>query len=280
MQNTLTGDYDLYLYKYEADGTLTLVSYSESTNEDEHISYVGDASDTGYYWLFVNPYTPAEPSETYTLRVDTLNTFDSHEPNDNFNFSSEYVGTINTSATIDNPHDVDTYSLEVTTAGRYVINLSNVQTGDSYAVDIYDKNFNYFGYFVSTGENEAYVTANANETYYFKVRSYDGTYNNNIHYSYKLKVMELHGNGLIATPNGQHIDITAQDIYIDGTKVSLNWDYEYHINYTRTEELTKDSDYYINLLPSLYHREGFANGAETESNNAIISIPLKRKSCV
>lgn len=63
--NTNTGDCDLYLYRYNLDGSLTLVALSEYVNSSEQLSYVGSASDTGIYWLLINPYIPVNPVESY-----------------------------------------------------------------------------------------------------------------------------------------------------------------------------------------------------------------------
>lgn len=125
LQDTSRGDYDIYLYRYNTDGTLSLVSYSENTGLDENLSYVGEKTNTGYYWLLINPYVAASPSETYTFRVETSNNYDQYEPNNNIadidtgeaqftiNNSSQvgYTGAIK--GTTDSVHDVDWYKLNI-----------------------------------------------------------------------------------------------------------------------------------------------------------------------
>lgn len=148
LQDTSTGDYDLYLYKYYEDGSLSLVAYSENTGQNENLSYIGDDSDTGYYWLLINPYVSATPSETYVFRVDTSSSYDSFEPNESISDvdsgdaqvtldSNSVVGASATiSGTIDSPHDVDWYKIDI---GNSIYTELEVNADSSVKVEVHRK---------------------------------------------------------------------------------------------------------------------------------------------
>lgn len=268
LSDTNTGDYDVYLYKYNADGTLSMVTYSEYVDSSEHLSYVGSSTDTGYYWLLVNPYVASNPEESYTMRIDTVSTFDSHEPNDNIIQSKNFTNKINTTGTIDNALDVDWYSLTLPASGEYSVSLNNVPSGNTYRVNVYNGSQEFVGYFNSTDTKTVRVAGTSKETYYFEVLSSNGTYN--AASSYNLKVMKYHNGVVFTTKDNNIIEIDGANLYTDGNLVDLSWYYDYTTNYTRKEELHLGSNVEIGLDLKTYYRSGFAKGASVKSGNCIM----------
>ena len=223
------GDYDIYLFQLDGS-TLSLVAYSENYGSmGEQINYIADT--TGYYFFFVVPYQPAQPSAYYGFTIRT-SIPDSMELNDSYATATVHSDSINVSLTIDNPFDEDWFLF--TTIGQdhsyNRVSLENVPDGSSYAVILYDQNLNSVSSFQSTGSEIEMRNwpLDANTTYYIRVLGVNDSYSDT--QEYQLRVTPVFNGGyLLTTPGGNLFQIYNQQAYVDGELVDMSWGTESRI---------------------------------------------------
>jgi hypothetical protein len=192
----------------------------------ENLSYIAA---TGRYYLRVYPWVAPPATTTYSFMVSTTATYDAGEANDNVWQAKPYTNSININRTIDNVYDEDWYSLTVNKAARlHTISLSNVPSGGQYVVAIYDTNFNVLDTFIST--SSASVNYNIDlDTYYLRIFSLNGVYSTSQNYTLAVTPNYTIADGVQFTANGgQAIEVATYGVYIDGTKINLDWDYSFY----------------------------------------------------
>lgn len=262
------GDYDIYLYKYSDDGSLTLISYSiNSGTAMENLSAVGEA---GYYFLRVVPETAsAIENAVYNFMISTIETYDACEPDDMPAFAVEYNGEINTRNTIDNRFDQDWSKLNVSTAGTYVTSLTNIPSGCTYNVYIYDSSFNFAGG-MSCDSNKAATISLSAGSYYICVESASG-YNAVQPYNLKLLKRKSASSKMITTKTGQIVELAYSDLYVNGKQVDMNWSYHYGINYTRNQDVKRNTG--SKFYPE-YIENGSYSGPQSVSSSDCIRVAM------
>lgn len=210
-------DYDIYLYEFHEDGTLTLVFYSNYVGDSmENLSCVGNA---GYYFLRVVPVTPA--GFQYNFMIDLIGSYDENEPDDNPSFSTPYVNCMDVENTIDNLFDQDWMKLTVESTAAYEIELKNVPAGRQYSVVVYDSSLNYRQGIVSDG-NKTVALALEPGTYYFCVESYNSQFEQANKYQLKATPRHEANSASYTTEGGNLVEITTNRMYINGRPVNMN----------------------------------------------------------
>lgn len=263
-------DYDLYLYQYNSDGTLTLISYSiNSGYVMENLSAVGSQ---GYYFLRVVPINASiTEGDAYNFIINPISSYDDNEPDDMYVFASEYENTININGTLDNAFDQDWTKLKINTAySKYLISLANVPENANYAVYVYDSSLGFIGGFECSSSEVREVTLTYG-SYYICVASVSG-YSDSV--KYNLKVMErgTEDSIMISTKTGQIVELTSTELFINGNKVDMNWEYKYDVNYVRNQNVITSSG---TVLNTSYLLNGVFRGPQSVSSDDCIAVKMK-----
>ncbi|RDU23846.1 hypothetical protein [Anaerosacchariphilus polymeriproducens] len=260
------GDYDIYLYQYKEDGTLSLISYSiYGGSSMENLSAVGEA---GYYFLRVVPVkAAANENVTYRFMIAPIATYDSCEPDDIPDFATEYTDYINTNNTIDNGYDEDWSKLTVSSDGTYLVSLSNIPAESTYNIYIYDASFNGLGN-MSCSANKSGSISLGTGSYYICVASEKGF---NAAASYNLKVLKRKdsNSNIIYTKTGQFVEMTHGTLYVNGNAVNMNWKYHYTANYRRIQDVETNAK--TSFYPG-YLKNGTYNGPQSVSSKDCIQV--------
>lgn len=267
LEQPTNGDYDIYLYQYNDDGTLTLISYSIYTGTTtENLSAIGGS---GYYFLRVVPET--EANDMYNFMITLITQYDACEPDDIPAFAVEYENSINVNNTIDNSFDQDWSKLTITNAGTHIVSLSNICEGNTYNVYIYDSAFNFIAG-MSCNENKVGTVSLATGDYYICVKSANGYSDSQ---SYNLKVIKQKSSlsNTMFTKTGQIVELTSSALYINGSVVDMNWNYCYAVNYTRRQSIITNAN---TSFAMGYLKNGTYNGPQSVSSSDCIAVYMDK----
>lgn len=265
-QPSANSDYDIYLYKYSDDGTLSLISYSiNSGSSMENLSAVAQA---GYYFLRVVPEAAATTEgAAYNFMISLIGTFDACEPDDIPAFAVEYTDTINVDNTLDNIFDQDWSKLTVSSNGTYVVSMSNIPSGNTYNVCIYDSSFNFVAGMSCSGNKAGTVNLTPG-TYYINVDSATGYSETQ---SYNLKVIKKIWSyaTVMITNSGHIVELSANALYVNGKPVDMNWKYYYTVNYTRKQDVETSL---ATSFKADYLKNGTYRGPQSVSSDDCIAV--------
>lgn len=263
LEQPQSGDYDLYLYEYHEDGTLTLVSYSLYLNSaSETLSHI--AKD-GFYFLRIVPVAAA--NSTYNFIISLIESFDSNEPNDNIYFANDLYRNIYVNNTIDNAYDNDWMKLTVPSTATYNIFLSSVPYNTQYAVHVYDETSTYLGSVVGKTSDTLSAITLKTGTYYFCVQSYNGTFSNS---PYFLKVVDKNVCDIKITKTGKIVELTDTAITVNGRKVDMNWSYHYTGQYRRIQDVTTSEN--TTFLKAM--KNGTYSGPQSVTSSDCIMVAI------
>lgn len=264
------GDYDIYLYQYHDDGTLTLVSYSiYSGTKMENISAV---CESGYYFLRVVPDTAATAADAvYNFLITLIDQYDSCEPDDIPDFAVEYTDSINVKNTIDNTFDEDWSKMTITSSGTYIISMSDIPEGNTYNVYVYNASFDFLAG-MSCDKNKVGTVSLSVGDYYICVASASGY---SAVQNYNLKVVKRHtsASSTIFTKTGQIVELTSTALYINGAAVDMNWKYEFSGSSYNRRQYAKVTDSTTFALDTVMN--GTYYGADNVSAQDCIAVQMK-----
>jgi alpha-tubulin suppressor-like RCC1 family protein len=186
-------DYDLEVFK---DDFITPIDGSYScTNYDEKITRL--INETGKYYIRVYHATGSNASVPYELQANVY-TSDAYEVNDDA-YDVKNAGTPSidlgsyTSATIDNPDDIDFFKFTINSSTNVGLRLQNIPEGMDYDLELYsyDSLTNRFsmisGSTCVSNYDETIINQLSAGSYYVKVCSYSGSSETQ---NYKLSVTD------------------------------------------------------------------------------------------
>jgi len=260
------GDYDIYLYQYGDDGSLSLISYSlYSGSTMENLSAIGDS---GFYFLRVVPQTAAtEADAVYFFMISLITECDACEPDDMPAFAAEYSNSIDVNNTIDNMYDQDWSKLTVSTGGTHIVSLSNIPDECTYNMYIFDSSLNFVAG-MSCSENKVGTVNLESGDYYVKVASTTG-YSTSQSYNLKIMRRKSSSSNMMFTKTGQIVELTTYALYINGKAANMNWSYHYTINYTRNQDVIPNDN--ASFLTG-YLKNGKYGGPQGVSSSDCIAV--------
>ncbi|MCI9078201.1 MAG: hypothetical protein HFH68_04650 [Lachnospiraceae bacterium] len=260
------GDYDIYLYKYNDDGSLSLISYSlYSGSTMENLSAAGE---NGFYFLRVVPQTVAtEADAVYFFMVSLITEYDACEPDDMPAYAVEYSNSIDVNNTIDNMYDQDWSKLTVSTGGTHIVSMSNIPDDCTYNLYVFDSSLNFLAGMSCSENKVGTVNLDAGE-YYIKVASATG-YSTAQSYNLKLMKRKSSYSDMMFTKTGQIVELTTYALYINGKAADMKWSYHYTVNYTRNQDvIPNDNASFLNG----YLKNGQYSGSQGVSSGDCIAV--------
>lgn len=195
-------DYDLYLYMYNSDGSLSgpvslscLTTYINGSvgTVDEGLAYINNTSTTNSYALIVKSAAGYSLTEEFilTLSLDEQGYYDSNEPNDSPFTATELNSTTQlniTDVNLNVSNDQDWYCWKMPSyAGRTIINIDQ-----GYSAEIYVAN-DSGGMILIAPENDGKYNLKKDNWYYLKVFNSGSSFVSN---NYTLTTF---GDGIIPT---------------------------------------------------------------------------------
>ena len=167
------GDLDLFLY----DANQTLLSISNSSDDNEHLSYTVTAGQR--YYIRVHGFNTAVNG--YTLQIDGPDLApDRFEPNDSFATATD-LGTgdrTETGLTIHNAGGVDFYRWTASADGTLTVDALFTHADGDLGLLLYDDNQNILTGSLSTSDNEHMsYSVTAGQSYYIWVAGYQAAEN-------------------------------------------------------------------------------------------------------
>ncbi|MGN0351886.1 MAG: PepSY domain-containing protein [Roseburia sp.] len=199
--------------------------------------------------------------------INLITDYDSYEPDDTPFFAVEYTNSVNVNATIDNTFDQDWSKVTFSSAGTYIVSLSNISSGNTYNVYVYDSSMNFVAGMSCSGNSVGTVQLSAG-VYYVCVASASG-YNASVSYNLKIMKRNSSSSNMMYTKTGQVVELTTNALYINGAKVDMNWSIHYSINYTRNQDVTtsNDTSFYLSYL-----KNGTYSGPQSVSSSDCIAV--------